>query len=60
MTNTTAVEEGGQLLANPYDPSQGFLDEDDEPMPVDPWEEAVSPATPSGFFDIDALRRRNA
>lgn len=47
-------------LANPYDPSQGFADEDG-PMPDDPWEtseEAELP--PPGFLDINALRARKA
>ena len=47
-------------LANPYDPSQGFADDDEGPAPVDPWEDvgdAEAPA-PSGFLDIAALRAR--
>ena len=50
-------------LANPYDPSQGY-DDDDEAAPYDPWEddEAAAddddPAAPSGFLDIAALRAK--
>lgn len=46
-------------LENPYDPSEGFVDDDDEPY--DPWEESIEPdsATAGGaeWLDIDALRR---
>ena len=58
MSDTRPVD--GRQLANPYDPSQGFID-DEGPMPVDPWEEATAvgdPVTPQGFLDIDALRAR--
>ncbi len=51
-------------LANPFDPSQGFLDED-YVKPYDPWEDEAdqseaddSPA--AGFLDIEALRRKAA
>ena len=49
-------------LANPFDPSQGYVDEYYE-KPYDPWEEDVDPAAeevaPAGdFLDIDALRRK--
>lgn len=47
-------------LVNPFDPSQGFVDEFDE-APVDPWEsEAYEPGTEvlPDFLDIEALRRR--
>ena len=46
-------------LANPLDPSQGFVDEDE--MPEDPWEsEAFAPGTEilPDFLDIESLRRR--
>ena len=46
-------------LANPLDPSQGYVDED--AMPDDPWEsEAYAPGTEllPEFLDIEALRRR--
>lgn len=33
-----AYIEAGRPLANPYDPSQGFADEDEGPAPYDPWE----------------------
>ncbi len=47
-------------LADPYDPSKGFVD-DDEPMPQDPWEVAADEQPPQeGFLDIDALRRKEA
>ena len=47
-------------LANPLDPSQGFVEE--EEMPEDPWEaEAFAPGTEvlPDFLDIEALRRRS-
>jgi len=49
-------------LVNPYDPSQGFVDEAEEP-PFDPWgAAAVAPGTEllPDVLDIDALRRREA
>ncbi len=59
MNDTRPVGEDRQL-ANPYDPSQGFVD-DEGPMPADPWEDIVEaePAAPPGYLDIDALRARN-
>jgi hypothetical protein len=45
-------------LANPYDPSQGYVDDDDEPLPPDPWETGELPTVPAGYLDIDALRAR--
>ncbi|HEY3338457.1 MAG TPA: DUF4032 domain-containing protein [Propionicimonas sp.] len=55
MTDTRAIGEDRQL-SNPFDPSQGFVD-DDGPMPVDPWEvDADEEVAPPGFLDIDALR----
>lgn len=54
MTDTRAIDD--RQLANPFDPSQGFVD-DDGPMPVDPWEVAEpEPSLPAGFLDIEALR----
>ena len=51
------LAEGARQLANPYDPSQGFLDDDGE-MPEDPWEaEAQDQPEPTGMLDIAALRR---
>jgi hypothetical protein len=50
-------------LANPYDPSQGF-DDDEESAPYDPWEDDESASeddaagVPEGFLDIAALRAR--
>jgi len=49
-------------LANPYDPSQGFLD-DETDRPYDPWEEggeaAAEPAPPAReYLDISALRAK--
>lgn len=46
-------------LLNPYDPSEGFVD--DEEIPEDPWEaEAYAPGTDvlPDFLDIESLRRR--
>ena len=58
-----AMESMGPL-ANPFDPSQGFVDDDDE-KPYDPWEEGeeapdedLPPATE--YLDIAALRARAA
>lgn len=45
-------------LANPYDPSQGYVDEEEEPLPPDPWETGEQEAVRPGFLDIDALRAR--
>ena len=57
----SAMESMGPL-ANPYDPSQGFIDEEDE-KPYDPWEDgddspdaAEEPAT--AYLDIAALRAK--
>jgi hypothetical protein len=49
-------------LANPFDPSLGFLDEETE-APYDPWEdeaaqEEEAEEEPAGFLDIAALRSR--
>jgi len=55
MTDTRAIGEDRQL-SNPFDPSQGFID-DDGPMPVDPWEVADDkPVATPAFLDIEALR----
>lgn len=59
-----SLEEAGPRLANPYDPSQGFVD-DDGTKPYDPWEDdAESPedAQKEAFagLDIDALRAKQA
>ncbi len=54
MTDTRAIGEDRQL-SNPFDPSQGFVD-DDGPMPVDPWETEEEEVAAPGFLDIDALR----
>ena len=56
----TVVEDARHLL-NPYDPSQGY--EDEEEPPHDPWEaDALDPDTESlpAVLDIDALRRKAA
>ena len=45
-------------LVNPYDPSQGFVEEGDT-RPYDPWEDGVAEAPePTGVLDIAALRAR--
>ncbi|MBA3020174.1 DUF4032 domain-containing protein [Propionicimonas sp.] len=56
-----AVHLDGRQLANPYDPSAGFVDDSDEPMPVDPWEdiEESEPEPGPAYLDIDALRARS-
>ena len=51
------LSDGSRQLANPYDPSQGFVD-DEGAMPEDPWElEAADVPEPTGVLDIAALRR---
>lgn len=44
-------------LANPYDPSQGYVDDDEGPLPPDPWETGED-VDVRPFLDIDALRTR--
>jgi tRNA A-37 threonylcarbamoyl transferase component Bud32 len=50
-------------LANPFDPSQGFADEEDE-KPYDPWEDEVSASRreveepAAAYLDITALRAK--
>ncbi|HYP46081.1 MAG TPA: DUF4032 domain-containing protein [Propionibacteriaceae bacterium] len=53
-------------LANPYDPSQGYLDDDTE-QPYDPWEDGndapeddETVSVLGGYFDIAALRARHS
>ena len=47
-------------LVNPFDPSLGFEDDDEEP-PYDPWDDAVEDLPEaSPFLDIAALRARAA
>jgi Domain of unknown function (DUF4032) len=53
--------ESDRPLANPFDPSEGFLDDEDD-KPYDPWEDKAAgsdreeqPAT--AYLDIAALRR---
>ncbi|HET9874127.1 MAG TPA: DUF4032 domain-containing protein [Propionibacteriaceae bacterium] len=59
-----SLESMGQL-ANPYDPSQGFVDDQVE-KPYDPWEdeEAAEPeedeSPAPAYLDIESLRRRAA
>ena len=53
-----AVE--AEKLVNPYDPSQGYVEEGEEP-PVDPWEDGTGDEPqPSNFLDIAALRAKAA
>ncbi|NLT30758.1 MAG: DUF4032 domain-containing protein [Propionibacterium sp.] len=50
--------EGDRVPANPYDPSHGYL-EDDDTAPVDPWETGDDDDLPDpDFLDIAALRRK--
>jgi hypothetical protein len=45
-------------LVNPYDPSQGYVDDGEEP-PHDPWEDGITEVPgPTGYLDIAALRAR--
>ena len=56
-----SAAESTALLANPFEPSEGFADEDEEPY--DPWEDdaagshAEKPSA-AGYLDIAALRAR--
>ncbi len=59
MSQDLGPAEDRELL-NPFDPSEGFVDEADEP-PFDPWEaQAYAPDTEllPDVLDIEALRRR--
>ncbi|MFX4273721.1 DUF4032 domain-containing protein [Propionibacteriaceae bacterium Y1685] len=53
----TNVEVMGPLQ-NPYDPSQGYVDDDDT-VPYDPWEDGAEEVDErmATWFDIDALRK---
>ena len=55
----SSIDPVGQELANKYDPSQGFIDEEYE-KPYDPWEDgANAPEVPMSLgFDIEALRAK--
>lgn len=60
MSDTVRPEADGQRqLANPFDPSQGYADEEG-PMPEDPWESAAEDGEvpDRDFLDIEALRKR--
>jgi hypothetical protein len=51
---------GHRQLVNPYDPSQGYVEEGEE-APHDPWEDGAEAAPlPSPFLDIEALRAKAA
>ena len=60
---SVSSEETLSGLANPFDPSMGFADDDDE-KPYDPWEdgdEAPEEDEPAvEFLDINALRARRS
>lgn len=50
----------GRQLVNPFDPSEGFVEEAEDDEVVDPWEAAAhEPGTDvlPAYLDIDALRR---
>src|SRR4029453_5245874 len=51
--------DSGRPLANPFDPSQGFADEEGD-TPYDPWEDEAEFSTEdkSAYFDIAALRAK--
>lgn len=54
---------GSRTLANPYDPSLGYLDDptaETLPAVIDPWEDAAVDVDPDdlGRLDIDALRAK--
>ncbi|MCL2785429.1 MAG: DUF4032 domain-containing protein [Propionibacteriaceae bacterium] len=38
MSQESVIAADGRQLVNPYDPTQGFIDDDEEP-PYDPWED---------------------
>jgi hypothetical protein len=55
----SAMESTGPL-ANPFDPSQGFADDDSE-KPYDPWEDEATEAEEEpaeAYLDIAALRAK--
>ena len=54
-----AAMESERPLTNPFDPSQGFADEEDD-TPYDPWEDEAASSTDDepASFDIAALRAR--
>ena len=52
--------EAAELLINPYDPSQGYVEDGDEELLVDPWEEVPEDLPPANYLDIAALRARAA
>jgi len=56
------VDRVGGELRDKYDPSKGFIDDDDDEKPYDPWEdEANAPDVPvMQGFDINALRAKAA
>lgn len=56
------IDPVGHELRNKYDPSQGFVDDDDDETPYDPWEDAANdPALEvKTTFDINALRAKAA
>ena len=58
---TVVLPEGdNRQLANPYDPSLGYADDDDLPPVHDPWEDAAQDVDVSqlNHFDINELRAR--
>ena len=59
MSQDALAPVDSRQLVNPYDPSQGFIDETYE-RPYDPWEDeaADDEAAPGGYLDIAALRSR--
>ncbi len=53
----------GRQLADPYDPSKGFVEASDEAPPYDPWEaaaEADEPDAGGAYFDVAAMRAKAA
>lgn len=58
--SAATVDPPGKQLANPYDPSMGYLEDIDD-LPDDPWEEPPSDSEPAhiGHLDIDALRAKH-
>jgi tRNA A-37 threonylcarbamoyl transferase component Bud32 len=52
----SAMESMGPV-ANPFDPSQGFADDDSE-KPYDPWEDEAGEEPAEAYLDIAALRAK--
>lgn len=56
------VEQPVHQMVNPYDPSLGYVEDQEEEPPYDPWEDGAddADAPDPGILDIAALRRARA